>query len=165
MWITVHHIPGRKNQVYKLYYYYIHVRLPNPYVNVKRNVKWQASCLLHGIRRLHSPNSCHLDIASCAEHGGSMPCTLHFRGQPCPSPVYKHSIHHAQSHVSLLTLLEADSSGPSEGSKATPSRAPLPKEPVLLRVDGCEGWSEIIESPSRKFSAQTEVAQYFTTHL
>lgn len=57
----------------------------------------------------------------------------------------------------ILTLLEPDSSGPSAGSKATPNRAPFPKEPVLLRVDGCEGWSEMIESPSRKFSAQKQI--------
>ena len=52
------------------------------------------------------------------------------------------------------TLLDADSSGPREGSKATPNRTPLPKEPVLLRVEGWEGRSEMIESPSRKFSVQ-----------
>ena len=50
------------------------------------------------------------------------------------------------------TLLEPGSSGPSAGSKATPSRADFPKEPVLLRVDGWEGWSDMMESPSKKFS-------------
>ena len=62
---------------------------------------------------------------------------------------------------SYFTLLEPDSSGPRAGSKATPNRAPFPKEPVLLRVDGCEGWSEMMESPSRKFS----VKKYKKIHI
>lgn len=43
------------------------------------------------------------------------------------------------------------------GSKATPSLAPLLKDPARFRE--LNGWSEVMELPSRKFSARRQTAE------